>query len=157
MIFIVLTHYVSDSEFNIFISYNPSLFDIATLVFEICKRPKKVTLAAMIGKLIGPWLKEEITLNLHLTTLKKRLLFQLFNEKNGLFLVFVWRLSKYLGWKKLDNRYKRKGEGATIKIVANQSTINVNEQLKVLNDLYIKHGIKDYGFNNFILKEIISI
>ena len=105
MIFIVLTHYVSDSEFNIFISYNPSLFDIATLVFEICKRPKKVTLAAMIGKLIGPWLKEEITLNLHLTTLKESLLFpfQLFSEKHGLFLVFVRRLSNYLGWKRLDN------------------------------------------------------
>ena len=52
---------------------------------------------------------------------------------------------------------KRKDEGVTIKIVANESTINVNEQLKILNDLYIKHGIKNYGFHNFIVKEIISI
>ena len=35
--------------------------------------------------------------------------------------------------------------------------INVNEQLKNLNDLYIKHGTKSYGFNNFIVKEIVSI
>ena len=52
---------------------------------------------------------------------------------------------------------KRKDEGATSKIVAKESTINVNEQLKILNDLYMKHDIKNYGFNNFIVKEIISI
>ena len=102
-----LTHYVSDCEFNIFISCNLSLFDIAALVFEICKRSKKVTLVPMLGKLTGPRLKEEITLNLHLTTLKNRLLFpfQLFSEKYGLFLVFARRLWNYLRWKKLDNRY----------------------------------------------------
>ena len=37
---------------------------------------------------------------------------------------------------------KRKDKGATIKIAADESTINVNEQLKILNDLYIKHGLK---------------
>ena len=86
-----LTHYVSDCEFNIFISYNPSLFYFDALVFEICKKPKKVILPPMAGKLTDPWLKGEINLNLHLTTLKKRLLFlfQLFSEKNGLFLVFA--------------------------------------------------------------------
>ena len=52
---------------------------------------------------------------------------------------------------------KRKDVGATIKIVAKESTVNVNEQLKILNDLYMKHDIKNYGFNNFIVKEIISI
>ena len=52
---------------------------------------------------------------------------------------------------------KRKDKGATTKIVANEPTINVNEQLKVLNDLYIKRGIKNCGFNGFVLKEIISI
>ena len=50
---------------------------------------------------------------------------------------------------------KRKDKGGTIKIAANESTINVNEQLKILNDLYIKHDIKNYGFNNFIVKEIM--
>ena len=50
---------------------------------------------------------------------------------------------------------KRKDKGATIKIAADESTINVNEQLKILNDLYIKHDIKNYGFNNFIAKEIM--
>ena len=50
---------------------------------------------------------------------------------------------------------KRKDKGATIKIAANESTINVNEQLKILNDLYIKHDIKNYGFNNFIVKKIM--
>ena len=52
---------------------------------------------------------------------------------------------------------KKKNEGATIKIVVNESTTNVNEQLKILNDLCIKHGIKNYGFNNFIVKEILLI
>ena len=52
---------------------------------------------------------------------------------------------------------KTKDEGATIKIVASESTINFIEQLEILNDLYIKHGSKNYGFNNFIVKEIISI
>ena len=52
---------------------------------------------------------------------------------------------------------KRKDKGGTIKIVADESTININEQIKILNDLYIKHGIKNYVFTNFIVKEIISI
>ena len=52
---------------------------------------------------------------------------------------------------------KRKDKGGTIKIVANESTINVTEQIKILNNLYIKHGIKNYVFSNFIVKEIISL
>ena len=39
--FYSLTHYVSDCEFNIFISHNPSLFGIDALVFEICKKAKE--------------------------------------------------------------------------------------------------------------------
>ena len=39
--FYSLTNYVSDYEFNIFISYNPPLFDIDPLVFEICKKAKE--------------------------------------------------------------------------------------------------------------------
>ena len=47
---------------------------------------------------------------------------------------------------------KRKDEGTIIKIVASESRININEELKILNDLYIKHSIKNYDFNNFIVK-----
>ena len=43
--FYSLAHYVSDYEFNIFISYNPPLFDIDALVFEICKKAKESDLS----------------------------------------------------------------------------------------------------------------
>ena len=66
-------------------------FILMHLFLKFVKRPKKVTLAPMVGMLTGPWLKRKITLNLHLATLKKRLLFLfwLLSEKNGLLLVFV--------------------------------------------------------------------
>ena len=39
--FYSLVHYVSDCEFNLFISYNPPMFDIDALVSEICKKSQR--------------------------------------------------------------------------------------------------------------------
>ena len=47
-------------------------FMLIHLFLKFVKRPKKLTLAPMVGMLTGPWLKSEITLILHLGTLKKR-------------------------------------------------------------------------------------
>ena len=118
-----------------------------------------MTLAPMAEKLTGPGLKEEITLHLHLTTLKIScyFFFRCLVKKMTCFWSLYEDYRNILAEKNWIIDIKRKDEGVTIKIVANESTINVNEQLKILNDLYIKHGIKNYGFHNFIVKEIISI
>ena len=90
--FYSLTHYVSNCEFSIFISYIPSLFDIDALGFEIYKKAKESDLSTYGWKAHRPLVeRRKITLNLHLTTLKKEFLFlfQLFSEKNVLSLVFA--------------------------------------------------------------------
>ena len=47
--FYSLKHYVSDCELSIFISYyNPPLFDIDALVFEICKKAKESDLSTYV-------------------------------------------------------------------------------------------------------------
>ena len=52
---------------------------------------------------------------------------------------------------------KRKDAHTIMKIVCNQSDINVHGQLKILNELYAKYEIKNYGFDLFFIKKIISI
>ena len=52
---------------------------------------------------------------------------------------------------------KRNGCCSRIKIVSNKFDIDVNKQLKVLNDLYVDFGIRNYGYDNFFAKEIIAV
>ena len=52
---------------------------------------------------------------------------------------------------------KRKDKHTIIKVISNSLDISVNKQLKYLNLLYSKYNIKDYGFDNFFVKEVISI
>ena len=57
----------------------------------------------------------------------------------------------------MDYRLQDKKENVTIKVIWNQYSINVNEQLEYLNLLYLRHVIKKYGFNNFFVTKIRSI
>ena len=52
---------------------------------------------------------------------------------------------------------KRKDKHTIIKVIGNSSDINVNTELEYLNLLYSKYNIKDYGFDIFFVKEVISI
>ena len=52
-----LTHYVSDCEFNIFISYNSPLSDVDALVFNICKKVKESDLNSYVSKAQRPLVK----------------------------------------------------------------------------------------------------
>ena len=51
---------------------------------------------------------------------------------------------------------KGKDKHTIIKFICNSSDINVNKQLEYLT-LFSKYNIKDYGFDNFFVKEVISI
>ena len=52
---------------------------------------------------------------------------------------------------------KRKDKHTVIKVICNSSDIDVNKQLEYLSLLYSKYNIKDYGFDNFFVKDVISI
>lgn len=49
----------------------------------------------------------------------------------------------------------RKLKHTIIKVICNSSDIKVNKQLE-LSLLYSRFNIKDYGFDNFFIKAVIS-
>ena len=90
--------------------------------------------------------------------MRKRLLFlfQLF-KKMGCFWSLYRKYCELNIGKNWIIDLKRNDRCCQIKIICNKVDINTCNQLKILANSYNDYDIKNYGFDNFVVKEIITV
>ena len=114
-----------------------------------------IGLTNTLEKYIDPWLKK---IKLLLTATIK-ILFKLslqLNKKNC-FRIPYQRYLKTLNGKNWAIGLVFIDAFVLIKVIAGPNDINPYKQLSVLNELFNEYELENYGFNPFVLNEIISI